>query len=103
MGPSRCNYCGLVHTDVNNTGVKYCPNPLCPGPGGEWSRVILDSYIVGDDNQTTTFDHREHLANGLKKLTLVEDKDIVLSGLKAAQQLLDKWRVEKFMEIQSNE
>ena len=37
----RCYYCKAVDHAVEAGGIWYCPNPLCPGPGGGHKRHIL--------------------------------------------------------------
>jgi len=45
----KCFYCGLKDKRVECSGIWYCPNPHCPGPGGHWFRATLNSYTVNND------------------------------------------------------
>lgn len=58
-----CWYCGLHHTKVEASGVWYCPNPLCTGPGGAWFRTTLKSFK--DEGQQHSVDPVEWLEQGL--------------------------------------
>jgi hypothetical protein len=58
-----CWYCGLHHTQVEASGVYYCPNPLCSGPGGAWFRATLESYK--EEGNRHSVDPVEWLEKGL--------------------------------------
>lgn len=39
-----CFFCGLYGERVEAGGIYFCPNPICPGPGGAWFRRKCKSY-----------------------------------------------------------
>lgn len=41
---TTCFYCGLEHPRVEAGGLYFCPNTMCPGPGGHSHRAKLASY-----------------------------------------------------------
>lgn len=55
-----CHYCKLDNPKVEASGVWYCPNGICPGPGAAWFRAKLKSYKEnGGSNGEHTIDEKE--------------------------------------------
>jgi hypothetical protein len=51
-----CYYCGLNNKKVECSGIFYCPNPSCSGPGAHWFREKLKSYKEFRDERHTVDD-----------------------------------------------
>lgn len=56
--------CGLIHPEVEASGMWYCPNALCKGVGGAWFRATLDSYVECKKTHTHTIDEDEWQKKG---------------------------------------
>lgn len=57
-GQKTCWYCGLMDDSVEASGVWYCPNPRCSGPGIYWFIKRLSSYK--EDTREDTYKYDEH-------------------------------------------
>ena len=55
-GIDTCGYCGFTSSKVEAGGIHYCPNPLCTGPGAEWFRCKLGSFILLHDTHEVNVD-----------------------------------------------
>jgi hypothetical protein len=60
----KCFYCDLIHPKIEASGIWYCPNALCEGPGGAYFRSTLDSYQELEDEFGHTVDEDEYLTKG---------------------------------------
>lgn len=60
-----CNFCGLEHNMVEDSGISHCPNRACTGSGAAWFRKSLKSYKENPLDKTHTIDPDE-----LKKVIL---------------------------------
>lgn len=73
-----CYYCKVEHKQVEAGGVWYCPNPVCPGPGGHYLRSNLESYKDSDFTHYT-IDTAEYLDAVAKKAIEIQDDSIKLA------------------------
>lgn len=89
---NKCDYCGLIHSQVEAGGMYFCPNPICSGPGAHWSRASLESYT--EDEQGHEVDNVEYLFEGLKKAYLTDDPVIIRSSIRCAKVLMNEWEKE---------
>ena len=54
----KCYYCNLINEKIEASGMWYCPNPRCTGPGAAWFRRTLKSYEESQGG-THTVDEKE--------------------------------------------
>lgn len=62
-----CHYCKLEHAKVECSGIYYCPNLLCTGPGAHYFRHSLDSYTEVEGGRHTV-DEVEIVEKALAKI-----------------------------------
>lgn len=48
-----CNFCTFKSKKVEASGMWYCPNAYCSGPGGAWFRSKLKSYQENENGEHT--------------------------------------------------
>ncbi len=49
-----CHYCNFRSENVEASGILYCPNAMCTGPGGAWFRHKLKSFKEVGDRHTVS-------------------------------------------------
>lgn len=84
-----CYYCSIYHKTVEASGIWYCPNPLCTGPGAAWFRVKLKSYQERESTLggTHTVDELEAVLEAVKLAK--DEKDEVIKN--AIIESVAKW------------
>lgn len=90
----NCYYCGLHNDKVECSGLFYCPNPKCTGPGGAYFRSTLKSYkelpcgghTVDDEELDKKSD--EYILNLIEK---EKDKSLIFKKETSWRRLLNEF------------
>jgi len=56
----ECYYCKFKSPNVEASGIYYCPNAHCSGPGGTWFRCKLKSFKEYPWESGHSVDEREY-------------------------------------------
>lgn len=78
---NHCFYCGCYDNQVDSSGIKYCPNPKCHGPGAIWFNKTLwsfeecdDGYMIDENEKNMKAD--EYMRNNKEEFIFIDKNKI---------------------------